>query len=86
MYIREKKNRSGSVSIQIISKYNGRYKVEKTIGCGTERHEIDRLKLQAQQEMEKMQSQLSLFASTNDALVEQAFSLLNNSHIRTIGP
>lgn len=53
MYIREKKNRSGSVSIQIISKYNGRYKVEKTIGCGTERHEIDRLKLQAQQEMEK---------------------------------
>lgn len=86
MYIREKKNRSGSVSIQIISKYNGRYKVEKTIGCGTERHEIDRLKLQAQQEMEKMQSQLSLFASTNDALVEQAFSLLNNSHIRTVGP
>lgn len=33
MFIRELKNRSGSVSIQIISKARGRYKVVKTIGC-----------------------------------------------------
>ena len=70
MYIREKKNRSGSVSIQIISKYNGRYKVEKTIGCGTERHEIDRLKLLAKQEIEKLQKQTFLFLSSEDELVE----------------
>jgi hypothetical protein len=47
MFIREKKNRSGIVSIQIISKCRGRYKVAKTIGCATEQHKIDQLKLQA---------------------------------------
>ncbi|NLN95888.1 MAG: hypothetical protein GX128_06945 [Bacteroidales bacterium] len=44
MNIREKKNRSGSVSIQIISKARGQYKVVKTIGSGAERHKIEELK------------------------------------------
>lgn len=86
MFIREKKNRSGSISIQIISKIRGKYKVVKTIGCATERHEIDRLKLQARQAMKDLQGQPSLFASADDQLVEQAFSSLSNSHIRTVGP
>lgn len=86
MFIREKKNRSGSVSIQIISKVRGKYKVVKTIGCATERHKIDQLKLQAKQQMEERQHQPSLFASSDDQLVEQAFSSLSNSHIRTVGP
>ena len=86
MFIRELKNRSGSVSIQIISKVRGRYKVVKTIGCATEQHKIDRLKLQARQQMEELQRQPSLFASADDQLVEQAFSTLSNSHIRTVGP
>jgi hypothetical protein len=33
MFIREKKNKSGNISIQIISKKNGKYKVIETIGC-----------------------------------------------------
>lgn len=86
MFIREKKNRSGSVSIQIISKVRGKYKVVKTIGCATEQHKIDRLKIQASQQMEELQRQPSLFASADDQLVDQAFSSLSNSHIRTVGP
>lgn len=86
MFIREKRNRSGSVSIQIISKVIGKYKVVKTIGCATERHKVDCLKLQARQQMEELERQPSLFASVDDQLVEQAFSMLSNSHIRTIGP
>ena len=86
MFIREKKNSSGSISIQIISKHRGRYKVVETIGCATERHEIARLKLQARQAMKDLQLQPSLFASADDQLVEQAFSSLSNSHIRTVGP
>lgn len=86
MFIREKKNCSGSISIQIISKHRGRYKVVKTIGCATERHEIARLKLQARQAMKDLQLQPTLFASADDQLVEQAFSSPSNSHIRTVGP
>lgn len=86
MYIREKKNRSGSISIQVISKCKGRYKVLKTIGCGTERHEIEHLKSLARQEIERMEAQPSLFPSESDELVEQAFSSLYNSSIQTVGP
>ena len=47
MFSREKKNKSNSVSIQIVSKDSGVYKVVKTIGCATTRPEIEALKLQA---------------------------------------
>ena len=33
MYIRKKKNKSGSISVQIIQKKNSKYKVVETIGC-----------------------------------------------------
>jgi len=86
MFIREIKNRSGSISIQIINKALGRYKVEKTIGCGVERHEIDRLKLLALQEIEHIEKQPSLFISENDELIEATISSLSNSSISTVGP
>ena len=53
MFIREKKNKSGSVSIQILSKENGRNKLIKTIGCATERPEIESLKLKAQETLDE---------------------------------
>lgn len=33
VFIRKKKNKSGSASIQIIDKSSGKYKVIKTVGC-----------------------------------------------------
>jgi transposase len=86
MYIRKVKNRSGSVSVQIISKHRGRYKVVKTVGCGAVRHDIDRFKQIACQEIERMESQPSLFVFENDELVEDAISSLSNSSISTVGP
>ena len=86
MYIREVKNRSESVSIQIISKARGSYKVVKTVGCATQRHEIDRLKSLARQEIERLQAQPKLFKSEQDDLIEDVISSLSNSNISTVGP
>jgi transposase len=86
MYIRELKNRSGSISIQIINKANGKYEVLKTIGSATTQQKILELKIKAKQEMESLQGQLSLFASDDDNLIENLISSLTNSSIRTIGP
>lgn len=86
MFIREVKNRSGSISIQIISKKSGKYKVVKTIGCGTTHQEIDKLKIEAKQELEAITQQPSLFISSVDEKVEEAISFLSNSDIRTVGP
>jgi len=86
MFIREIKNRSGSVSIQIISKARGIYRVMKTIGCGTTRREIDNLKLTARQEIELLEGQPSLFVFEKDNLIEETIAFLSNSSIRTVGP
>lgn len=86
MYIRELKNRSGSVSIQIISKRNGRYKVVKTIGSATMLQDIENLKIKARQELKNLTKQQELFVSKDDKLVERIFESLSNSNIRTVGP
>ncbi|MBW7848826.1 MAG: IS1634 family transposase [Bacteroidales bacterium] len=86
MFIRENKNRSGSVSIQIVSKAKGRYRVVKSLGSATTRQEIEKLKQAARQEIKQIEHQPSLFLSEQDEQIEQAFSQLSNSSIRTVGP
>jgi hypothetical protein len=41
MFVKKKKNKSGSTSIQIIDKSLGKYKVLRTIGSSTDKNEID---------------------------------------------
>lgn len=86
MYVRRKKNRSGSTSIQVIQKINGRYKVHKTIGCATTQQNIEKLVLIANQEIENISAQPKLFKSETDQAVEYTLSTISNGDIRTVGP
>lgn len=86
MFIRKNKNRSGSVSIQIISKTSGKYKIVKTIGSSDNEQELQKLIYLAKQEIERLTNQGKLFLSENDLIVEQVFSSLKNASIRTVGP
>lgn len=86
MFIRRLKNRSGSTSVQVIQKINGRYKVLKTIGCATLLHDIEKLESHAKQEIERLTAQPKLFLSEQDELIDKILSTLENSDIRTIGP
>jgi len=86
MFLRKLKNRSGSTSVQIISKSSGKYKVVKTIGTSISEQEIMKLIYLAKQEVERLSDQPKLFISESDMIVEQVFSDLNNSSICTIGP
>jgi len=86
MLTREKQNTSESQSIQVIQKVKGSYKVVKTIGCATMQHEIERSEQLAGEEMERLSgNQLKLFGYESDKTIEQAYSLLDNSCIRTMG-
>ena len=69
MFYRRKKNESGSVSIQIISKHQGIYKVIQTIGCAFDEQEIVVLEHQAHQEILRLQKQASLFVNQDDAFL-----------------
>jgi transposase len=86
MFIREKRNSSGSISVQIISKSSGKYKVVKTIGSSSNEQEILKFVYLGKQEIERISCQPKLFVSENDTIVEQVFSALNNAAIRTVGP
>jgi hypothetical protein len=43
MFLRKLKNRSGSVSVQIIQKTRGKYQVIKTIGSSKNEQDLQRL-------------------------------------------
>lgn len=86
MYVRKKKNKSGSVSVQVIQKYNGKNKVVKSIGSAITQQDIEKLVNLAKQEIEKLSCQPKLFGFETDQAIEKAFSFLSNASIRTVGP
>jgi transposase len=85
MFVRKKKNKSGSQSIQIISKNRGKYKVIKTIGCAKTRREEELLMLLARSEMERLHSNQSLFAEHDDLVIENFVNSIANDHLQIIG-
>lgn len=86
MFIRKKPNKSGSVSVQIISKSNKRYKVIKTIGSSSNINEIETLVRSGYQEIERLESRQNLFATHDDVVVGSVIKSLTNASIRTVGP
>ncbi len=86
MFIRQLKNRSGSTSVQIISKARGQYKVVRSFGSATTQQEIDQLIQQAQQEIDRLSKPQDLFPSETDAIIRGVLSSLSNSNIQTVGP
>ena len=86
MFIRQKKNNSGSISIQILIKGNGRNRLIKSIGCSTDPKELAIFNERAKQELERLRGQSSRFVFEKDIHIESFISELSNAQIRTIGP
>lgn len=88
MFTRKKRNKSGSISVQIIDKKNG-YKVIQTIGSSKDISEIERFCLQAKQIIhspEPGQQMLFTIKSKEEMVVENFVENLANTQVRTIGP
>ena len=87
MFVRKKKNRSGSISVQIIDKSYGTYRVLKTVGSSRDESEVERLYLEAIEEIPHMFNQftLSLF-DQEKARHNHSVEDLSNDDIRVIGP
>ncbi|MFH1347607.1 MAG: IS1634 family transposase [Candidatus Margulisiibacteriota bacterium] len=88
MFVRQKANKSGSVSIQIIDKSLG-YKVVKTIGAAKDRAEIEQLIAKAEEFIETSDGkQAGLFHSKSpeELTIENFLAELSNAQIHTIGP
>lgn len=86
MFIRAKKNPSGTVSVQVIDKSSGSYKVVKTIGSSLDQDEITRLKIQASDYILNFQGQKSLLfnAPTDSIFFESVYRSIQD--VQMLGP
>ena len=85
MFIRKNKNRSGSVSIQIVQKKNRSNKVLKTVGVAKTQREEELLLLLANSEMERIKGTQSLFVEHDDLVVENFVNSIANDHLQIVG-
>ena len=60
MFVRKKPNKSGVISIQIISKSGGSYELVRTVGSSSDPETIERLYFEAKREIDEMTGVLKL--------------------------
>jgi hypothetical protein len=48
VFIRKKQNKSGTISVQVITKFEGKSKLVKTIGSSKSQEEVEQLVFQGQ--------------------------------------
>jgi transposase len=85
MFIRKNKNRSGSVSIQIVQKKRRKNKVIKTVGVAHTHREEELLTLLANTELERLQGSQSLFVEHDDLVVDNFVESISNDHFQIVG-
>ncbi len=83
MYIRKKKNKSGSISIQIIKKIKRRSKVIESIGCSKDPDEIEKLVKKAKERTKELEP--TLFDSAEKEKQRLKFLPISNEQIIPIG-
>jgi hypothetical protein len=87
MFVRRKQNKTGSVSVQVIDKSTGLYRVIKSFGTGNTEVEIVRLENHALQYVRELTGMnRSLFEDEDEIKLENFVSTITNSQIRVIGP
>lgn len=85
MFIRNKKNKSGSVSVQILLKRGRKNRLVKTVGCAKTAREEELLTLLANTELERLQGLQSLFVEHDDLVVENFVNGIANEHLQIAG-
>lgn len=88
MFVRKNKNRSGSVSVQIVTKIKRKYRLVKTVGTSALPDEIERLVALAQRTIAMPEGQERLFAMEGaDTHVVRTFvDGLTNANVHMLGP
>jgi hypothetical protein len=73
MFVRKKKNRSGVISIQVIDKSSGKYKMIETIGSSSDADQIEKLVKVGENWIKQMLGLLEFDFSDERQKVEQFF-------------
>lgn len=87
MFVRKKRNQSGTISVQVIDKSEG-FRVIKTIGSSRDPAEVQRLVELGNLFIENQRDQYSFFFGNphDRAVIDSFVQQLGNASIRTLGP
>ena len=86
MFLRRKKNKSGSLSIQVVESNRSGYKVIKSFGVSHDESELRSLERKAQQWIDDQRGPKLPFAWEKDDIISDFMSTLANSQVRVYGP
>lgn len=86
MFVRKKRNKSGTISIQIIDKSSGKYKVIKTIGNSDDIKLVEELYIKAKQEIKSLlgQQQFNFEINKEKDLIDTFFNSVDEFQL--LGP
>ncbi len=85
MFIRSIRNKSGTLSIQILAKQGRKNKLLKTVSCARTKREEDLLLMLARTELEKIQGLQSLFVEHDDLVVKNFVKSISNCQLQIVG-
>ena len=87
MFVRRKVNRSGSISVHVVDKSRGGFKVIKTFGTASTAYEADLLENKARQYIREQTGQLeNLFGDPGEEILNAFLAGLHNAQIQVAGP
>ncbi|MDL2265585.1 IS1634 family transposase [Parabacteroides sp. OttesenSCG-928-G07] len=87
MFVRRKSNKTGSISIQVIDKSGGKYRVVKSLGTGRTEEELLDLERKAKYYIrQKKGLHHDLFEDEDERKIKDFVSGLANSQLQVIGP
>lgn len=78
MFIRKKPNKSGKVSVQVIEKTKGKYKVVKTIGSSSVNAEVERLVTQGEEWIKNYKGVLAIPFNDEEQVAEAVLGNVEN--------
>ncbi len=86
MFIRQKKNKSGKLSVQVIDKATGKYKVLHTVGCSYKEDQIRMLMQKAETfiKLKKRQTEIDFILGDDDVYFQSIYD--NIQQVQLLGP
>lgn len=81
MFVRKKPNKSGLVSVQIIDKSLGKYKVVKTVGSSRDPDEIEMLMVQAKEQARQMLGVQEIDFTNHREIFERVLSAITSHRL-----
>ncbi|MEG1766503.1 MAG: hypothetical protein RR254_07570, partial [Muribaculaceae bacterium] len=85
MFVRKKKNRSGTVTIVVVDKSHGRFREVLNLGTSSDAHEIDKLEMEARKWLSKNIGQSTLDLWPEERLLPESEIISSIKNLRQDG-